>query len=50
MIDKQRWAIPEGYIPEESTGPEPEMERHETIYISVRDNLLVITSFNPVEQ
>lgn len=25
-----RWAIAEGYIPEESTGPEPEMLSHET--------------------
>ena len=33
MIGKRRWAIPEGYIPEESTGPEPEMESHETICI-----------------
>lgn len=33
MIGKQRWAIPEGYIPEGSTGPEPEMESHETICI-----------------
>ena len=24
------WAIAEGYIPEESTGPEPEMTSHET--------------------
>lgn len=33
MIGKERWAIPEGYIPEGSTGPEPEMESHETICI-----------------
>ena len=33
MIGKQRWAIPEGYIPEGSTAPEPEMESHETICI-----------------
>lgn len=25
-----RWAIPEGYIPSESTGPEPAMTSHET--------------------
>ena len=31
MIGKRRWAIPEGYIPESSTGPVPEMESHETI-------------------
>ena len=24
------WVIPEGYIPEHSTGPEPEMTSHET--------------------
>lgn len=33
MIGKTQWAIPEGYIPAESTGPEPEMESHETICI-----------------
>lgn len=33
MIGKQRWAIPEGYIPERSNGPEPEMESHESICI-----------------
>ena len=27
------WAIPEGYIPEGSTGPEPEMESHETLCV-----------------
>jgi hypothetical protein len=27
------WAIPEGYIPRESTGPEPEMLSHETACI-----------------
>lgn len=29
-IGKKRWAIAEGYIPETSTGPEPEMTSHET--------------------
>lgn len=29
-IGRRRWAIPEGYLPEESTGPEPEMASHET--------------------
>lgn len=33
MIGKRRWAIPEGYIPAESTGPEPELESHETVCI-----------------
>lgn len=28
-----RWAIAEGYIPEQSTGPEPEMLSHETVCI-----------------
>ena len=29
-IGKKRWAIPEGYIPSWSHGPEPEMKSHET--------------------
>ncbi len=29
-IGARRWAIPEGYIPRESTGPAPEMTSHET--------------------
>jgi hypothetical protein len=29
-IGRTRWAIPEGYIPSGSTGPEPEMTSHET--------------------
>ena len=48
MIGKQRWAIPEGYIPEGSTGPEPEMESHETICIlnaGERDVEVEITVF-----
>lgn len=32
-IGKTHWAIAEGYIPEESTGPEPEMLSHETACI-----------------
>jgi hypothetical protein len=32
-IGNRRWAIAEGYIPSESTGPEPEMESHETACI-----------------
>lgn len=32
-IGKKKWAIAEGYIPEGSTGPEPQMESHETICI-----------------
>ncbi|MEY7848355.1 sensory rhodopsin transducer [Natrarchaeobius sp. A-rgal3] len=33
MTGKTTWAIPEGYIPEGSTGPEPEMISHETVCI-----------------
>lgn len=29
-IGAKRWAIAEGYIPEESHGPEPQMTSHET--------------------
>ena len=29
-IGRKRWAIAEGYIPGESTGPEPAMTSHET--------------------
>lgn len=32
-IGKTVWAIAEGYIPAESTGPEPQMESHETVCI-----------------
>jgi hypothetical protein len=32
-IGSRTWAIAEGYIPEESTGPEPEMLSHETACI-----------------
>ncbi len=30
-IGSTRWAIAEGYIPSESTGPEPQMTSHETV-------------------
>jgi hypothetical protein len=30
-IGHRRWAIPEGYIPDSSNGPEPEMTSHETV-------------------
>lgn len=33
MTGEHTWAIPEGYVPEESTGPKPEMESHETICV-----------------
>ena len=32
-IGHKIWAIPEGYIPGQSTGPEPEMTSHETVCI-----------------
>jgi len=32
-IGHKRWAIPEGYIPPGSHGPEPEMTSHETICV-----------------
>lgn len=32
-IGKKHWAIAEGYIPEKSTGPEPDMTSHETACI-----------------
>lgn len=32
-LGKKLWAIPEGYIPGESTGKEPEMTSHETACI-----------------
>lgn len=33
VTGKTTWAIPEGYIPEGSTGPKPEMESHETVCV-----------------
>lgn len=50
MIGKEVWAIPEGYIPDGSTGPEPEMESHETLCIlNTTDNeaTIEITVFFP---
>lgn len=32
-IGQRRWAIAEGYIPPESTGPKPQMTSHETACI-----------------
>lgn len=32
-IGHHRWAIPEGYIPSRSNGPEPEMTSHETFCV-----------------
>jgi hypothetical protein len=31
VIGRERWAIAEGYFPDESTGPDPEMTSHETV-------------------
>ncbi len=50
MIGRREWAIPEGYIPEGSTGPEPEMQSHETICIlntTKKDATVEITVFFP---
>jgi hypothetical protein len=33
MIGRKRWAIAEGYIPDGSTGPAPQMTSHETVCI-----------------
>ena len=32
-LGQKRWAVPEGYIPATSHGPEPEMTSHESICI-----------------
>lgn len=32
-VGRRRWAIAEGYIPDWSNGPEPELESHETCCI-----------------
>jgi hypothetical protein len=32
-IGKRRWAIAEGYIPDHSNGPQPDMTSHETVCI-----------------
>lgn len=33
VIGKKTWSIAEGYLPSWSTGPEPQMQSHETICI-----------------
>ena len=38
MIGKKVWAIAEGYIPSDSTGPEPQMTSHETACILNTNN------------
>ena len=37
-IGKHQWAIAEGYIPSQSTGPEPDMTSHETACILNANN------------
>lgn len=47
-IGKKKWVIPEGYIPEWSTGPEPEMLSHETaclLNVSDKDANINLTIF-----
>lgn len=47
-VGHTRWAIAEGYIPGESTGPAPQMESHETACIlnaSEKDAHVKITIF-----
>jgi hypothetical protein len=47
-LGKKVWAIPEGYIPEESTGSKPEMISHESACIlntSDKDAHIEITIF-----
>jgi hypothetical protein len=47
-IGRRRWAIAEGYIPEGSHGPAPEMTSHETVCMlnaSERDAHVDITVF-----
>jgi hypothetical protein len=47
-IGRQRWAIPEGYIPRGSHGPAPQMTSHETVCVlnaTDRDAHVQITIF-----
>lgn len=47
-IGRTRWAIAEGYIPDWSTGPEPQMTSHETACIlnaSEQDAAVRVTIF-----
>jgi hypothetical protein len=47
-IGRRRWAIADGYIPRESTGPAPEMTSHETacfLNASDEDARVTITVF-----
>lgn len=48
VIGKRIWAIPEGYIPGQSTGPAPEMTSHEACCIlnaAEKDAHIAITIF-----
>ncbi len=47
-IGRKQWAIPEGYIPSQSHGPEPKMTSHETaclLNVSELDAHIAITIF-----
>lgn len=47
-IGRKTWAIAEGYIPSQSTGPHPELTSHETVCIlnaSDRDARVTITVY-----
>ncbi len=47
-MGRNRWVVAEGYIPDRSTGPEPELTSHETLCIlnsSDRDAHVRITVF-----
>ncbi len=47
-IGRRQWAVPEGYIPGWSHGPEPEFASHETVCLlnaSDKDAQVVITVF-----
>ncbi len=50
LIGKRSWAIPEGYIPAESTGDDPALESHETVCVlntTDEDANLEITVYFP---
>lgn len=48
-IGRRRWAIPEGYIPESSHGPEPAMTSHDTVCLlnagSVEAHVIIYVVF-----
>lgn len=47
-IGAKIWVIPEGYIPQESTGPRPQMTSHETVCmlnLSDKNALVKLTIF-----